>query len=423
MRLNTIINSLKTNTKVRQVLALFSVSIIGIPIGIITSIVITRYLGPQGFGDYKFILSVFNFAIIIFTFGFYQSGNRALVLNNDRQKAREYYGAEFILTIGIFLIMSLFLVLYALFDKNIQEKQLDKLLLYIIPFGWVFLLLRYYEVLFQADNKIRLLSQVRLYPKIGFLIVAILIYFLFNDINKLRIGLVLALYILVETIVYVCVLFKIKLSFKNLKKRIFEIYIYNKSFGFNVYIGSVAALGFGQLTEILISYFGVDNSGVGFYSLALTFTLPLSLIPNTIATTHYKDFSSAKQIPKKLLYITIGLSLFSIIALWIIVPPFITYFYGEEFLSVVKLNFIVSFGVIAHGFGDFYNRYLGSNGQGKYLRNSSIIVGVVIMILNIAFIPNYGEYGASFARLFSGIIYMLIMIFYYVRYLKLNKNS
>jgi O-antigen/teichoic acid export membrane protein len=240
--------------------------------------------------------------------------------------------------------------------------------------------------------------------------------------HQFRVELVLALYILVETIVYVCVLFRIKLSFKNLKKRIFEIYIYNKSFGFNVYIGSVVALGFGQLTGILISYFGIDNSGVGFYSLALTFTLPLSLIPNTIATTHYKDFSSAKQIPKKLLYITIGLSLFSIIALWIIVPPFITYFYGEEFLSVVKLNFIVSFGVIAHGFGDFYNRFLGANGQGRSLRNSSFFVGGSMLLFNLIFIPKWGEYGAAFAKLITGLVYITTIILYYYRYIRNNKK-
>jgi len=31
----------------------------------------------------------------------------------------------------------------------------------------------------------------------------------------------------------------------------------------------------------------------------------------------------------------------------------------------------MSFGVAAHGFADFFNRYLGANGQGKFLRNSA----------------------------------------------------
>jgi len=118
------------------------------------------------------------------------------------------------------------------------------------------------------------------------------------------------------------------------------------------------------------------------------------------------------------LFITIGLSLVSLILLWLLVPPFVTYLYGKEFKSVILLNFIVSFGVIAHGFGDFFNRFLGANGQGKILRNSAFIVGGCAMFLNILLIPKWGEDGAAYARLVSGGIYLLIMLFYYLQFIK-----
>lgn len=409
---------LKNNPRAKQVLGLFSVNIIGIPIGIVTSIVITKYLGAQGFGDYKFIISIFNLAIIIFSFGFFQAGNRALVLNNDKQKAKEYYGAELLLTVGIFIVMSGFLVLYALIDNNIHDKNLDRFLLFVIPFGWIFLLASYFETLFQADNRIRMLGEFRLYPKIGFLVSAIILYLVFMNTETNKLAIVYGLYLLTEVIVYIIILRKLDVSFNNMKMRLNEIWNYNKTFGFNVYIGSLFAVGFSQLTEILISYFGVDNSGVGFYSLAITFTMPLTFIPNTIATTHYKDFSTSSKIPKKLLIITLALSVGALIVLWLIVPPFVKYFYGKEFNSVVLLNFIVSAGVIAHGFGDFYNRYLGANGQGKALRNSSFLVGGSMMLFNLLFIPKWGETGAAYARLITGFVYLIIIIFYYLRYIK-----
>ena len=405
------IRSLSKNTRARQVMGLFSVNIIGIPIGIITSIVITRYLGAQGFGDYRFIQSIFNFA-----FGFYQAGNRALVLNSNKQRAKEYYGAELIITGGIFILMSVFLVLYVLTDKNIHDKGLNSFLLFVIPFGWVFLLNQYFETLFQADNQIRKLGEVRLYPKIGFLIAALLIYFVFMQVETDRLAVIYGLYLLTEAVVYIIVILRLKVSFRNFKDRFQEIWHHNKTFGFNVYLGSIFAVGFAQLTEILISYFGMDNSGVGFYSLAVTFTMPLSFIPNTIATTHYKDFSTSDKVSKKLLLITLGLSTAALIGLWILVPPFVTYFYGKEFESVILLNFIVSFGVVAYGFGDFFNRYLGANGQGTALRNSAFIVGLVMMALNLLLIPTYGETGAAYARLISGFVYLIIMLLFYLRY-------
>jgi O-antigen/teichoic acid export membrane protein len=84
----------KSNPRIKQVIGLFSVNMIGIPVGIITSIVITKYLGLQGYGDFRFIHSIFGIAVIFFSFGFFQAGNRALVLNNNKQKAKEYYDAE-----------------------------------------------------------------------------------------------------------------------------------------------------------------------------------------------------------------------------------------------------------------------------------------------------------------------------------------
>lgn len=412
------IQQYRNNLKIRQVLYLFSVNLIGIPIGIVTSVVITRYLGPKGYGDYQFINNIFSFAIVIFTFGFFQAGNRALVLNNDSQKAKEYYGAELLITGGMFIIMSFFLVLYALLDTNIHEKQLDRFILYIIPFGWIYLLVPFFETLFQADNRISLLAATRFYPKIGFLITALLIYFFFMDKNFNKLGVVWLFYLATQIIVYFYVLYKLQVSFKNLRIRLIEIWNYNKSFGFNVYLGSLFALGFIQLTGILISYFGIDNSGVGFYSLALTFSMPLTFIPNTIATTHYKDFASLKQIPHKLFTITIISSIGALFALWILVNPFVRFFYGEEFSSVIRLTFLVSIGIVAHGLADFFNRYLGAQGKGVMLRNSSFIIGISILVMNLVFIPLWNETGAAIARLIGGFIYLGNMVYFYKKYIK-----
>ncbi|MDD2549470.1 MAG: oligosaccharide flippase family protein [Bacteroidales bacterium] len=402
------------NQKVKQVALLYGVNLIGIPLGIVTSIIITRYLGAEVYGDYKFLNSIFSLAILIFSFGIFQAGNRALVLNDDKETAREYYGAELILVVVLFLIMSVFLLAYGLFDSNLNEKGLSSFFIKLIPFGWIFILVRYFEVLFQADNRIKLLALTRFWPKVGFLVAALAIYFLFLDYSGNRLALIWFLFLFTQAVVFVNVIWKIKPSFKNLKKRVKEIWGYNKSFGLQVYFGSLMAVGFAQLTGILISYFGMDNTGVGYYSLALTFAAPLALIPNVIATTHYKDFSTKKRIPTKLFIITLGLSLAALIALWLIISPFIRYFYGVEFEPVIRLNLIVSTGVALHGLADFINRFLGAHGQGKALRNASFFVGISLMTLNLILIPKFGATGAAFTKFASGIIYILIIYLYYL---------
>ena len=295
---NTLIQRYKNNQRLRQVLSLYTVNIIGIPLSIISSMIITRYLGPLAYGDFKFLQNFFALAVVVFNFGFFQAGNRALVLNNNLQKAREYYGAELVILGILFILMSVAVLLYAFFDPNIKEKGIQGIFLFYIPFSWVFLLVSYFEVLFQADNRIELLAKSRLFPRLGFFAAVLIVYFFLFNKDGNRLFILSIFYLFTNIVVYLYIISKIQVSFKNLRERIKEIVHYNKTFGFNVYVGSLSSTGFSQLTSVLISYFATNNSGVGFFSLALTIVAPLGLIPNVVATTHYKDFSTRTIIPK-----------------------------------------------------------------------------------------------------------------------------
>lgn len=216
--------NLKKSRKFKQVLLLYLVNVVGIPIGIITSIVLTRFLGPQGYGDFLFINNIFSFSIIIFTFGLFQAGNRALVLNNDTHKAREYYGTEIVVLIGIFIVMGIALYVYGIFDNNLSDKGLQNLFFALIPFSWIILLLRYFETLFQADNRIKELAATRFLPKVGFLITAGIIYFGFSSYVGNRLVIVWIFRLLSFFVVYIIVIKRIRISFNNLNKRLREIW-------------------------------------------------------------------------------------------------------------------------------------------------------------------------------------------------------
>lgn len=401
------------NQKVRQVAMLFSVSLASMPIGIVTSVVLSRFLGPNLYGDYNFLDNLFNLATIIFTLGFFYAANRALVTNHDRKNASEYFGATLVVLILLFFIMSLALGIYVLVDPNLKQKHLDYIMLLSIPFGWVYLATNYFETLFQADNRIKLLAIGRLAPKLAFLISAAVIYYFFASTSHNKLQLAWGLYILAQAVAAIFVFSRIGMSFKYLKSNIRKIWDYNKTYGFHVYTGSVFSTGVGMLTGVLIGYFGKTNSGVGFYSLAVSLGGPMQLIPNTIATTNFKEFSMATSIPKKLTKITLLFTCSSLLLLWAIVPFFVNFFYSSKFEPVIYLTFIVSTGMAFYGMADYYNRFLGAHGYGKSLRNNSFIVGSVILIFNLSLIPIYGAYGAAITRLLGGICYLVCMLYYY----------
>ena len=406
---------LSTSKNIRQIASLLSVNIIGLPLGLVTNIIVTRYLGPELFGDYKFICSIFNFAALFATLGLFQSGNRAIVLSNNRIKIQEFYGALLIILAILFVIMAVGLRIFVHFDENLYNKGVASLFTIIIPLGFITLWGQLYETVLPADNQIGLLARIRLYPKIINLVMATLFYLLSSTLQWNKLIAILLLYNGSQLIVYIYVTYKLNPVFKRYNRCIKEILHFNKKFGFNVYLGSICAVGFGYLTEILISYFGMDNVNVGYYSLAVTLTSPLAFIPSTIATTNYKSFAISKSISKKLLLITLSISAISVLVLWILIPPFIQYCYGEAFLPVVRINFFICIAVFLHGIADFYNRFIQSHGCGTILRNVSIIVGIFTLLSNVLLIPTYGVYGATYSRIISGGIYLIIIYYYYRR--------
>lgn len=413
------VNRMYTNyPRLKQVSSLFAVNIVMIPLSIVSNIFITRFLGAELYGDFKFLSYIFGTAIVFFNFGLFYAGNRTIVLNSDKEKNREYYGTMLILTGAIFMTMCLFLIAYAFIDKNIVEKGLRSMFLMLIPFSWIFLMTTYFETLFQADNRISLLAKSRLYPKVIFLIVTIGALLILSNYSGDRLKVIWVLFIAAHICGFGYIIYKVKPAFTNIRQRTKEVFHFNKTYGFNVYIGTLFNVATLSVSGMLISYFGATNAGVGFFGLALTIAEPLNVIPNVIATTHYKEFASKKSIERRLTMITVGISTSALLLCWLLVGPFINIFYGKEFSPVIFLTFIVSSGVIFQGMGDYFNRFLGAHGQGKALRNSAMIVGIVIVVCSFTLIPLFGQNGAAITRILSGITYLSCMYWFYRKLVK-----
>jgi O-antigen/teichoic acid export membrane protein len=403
----------KNSNNVRAVLYLMGSNILSLPLILISNVILGRFLGASGFGDYTFLISLLTVFVTVFTFGFYQAGGRAVVLSSSRTRIKQFYGAELLITFFLALTMSVVMGLYFYFDGNIKQKNLDGYLWVLVIFSWTFFLRRGFNVLFQSSKNIELLSLSKVLQPAIFLIVTLLIYFYgFFDANLMTA--VLALF-LTHSVSVLFIIYKLNVSFKSVWKRVSEIWLYNKTFGIHLYIGGVLPLAFASLSGILISYNSDDNSGVGFYALAFSLASVITLIPNTIATVFYKEFSKQKQISLSLILVTILVTLVALVFLVALISPFIRFAYGEEFLTVIDLVLIMVAGLFAHGMGDFFNKFLGANGYGRMLRNGAIFTGIVLFFSSITLIPIFKEYGAAYSALLAGFSYFISMSYYYVK--------
>ena len=411
---------LANKKKIKQVSLLYSASIANIFLGIGTSIIVTRNLGPEAYGDYNLLLYIFTFLVSIVNFGFFISASRLLVFSYSSIRSRKIYGASLILTFAIFVIMVIGLSFYAKFDENLHLKGLTKIFVLLIPFSFIFPLRACLDQLLRGNNLIKDLSVFRFGPKAVYLVL-LLLFLSFSFINLKT---VLISYYLGFLIIFLLIIIKIKPIFKSTRYRLNELYLMNKRYGFHVYTGALFGYGLGRVTGLLLSYFGADNVDVGFFSLALMICTPLSFIPRVVGTTFFKSFAYIKSLPRQLTIVTIFVSFTALMLMIIFIKPVILFLYSEYYIRVVPIAVLVAIGVMFYGFGDYFNYFLRAHGKGKSLRNSAILSGISLLIANVLLIPKYGALGAGAAKIFGGFVYVLTLIIYYKRFIAIKmKNS
>jgi O-antigen/teichoic acid export membrane protein len=185
----------------------------------------------------------------------------------------------------------------------------------------------------------------------------------------------------------------------------------------HIYIGAITGVASSQLGSISIGYF-MNNIQVGYFSLAITASMPLTLIPSTVGTTFFREFAKTNKISKKIFLTTLLVSLSSLTLFLIFIKPLISLLYSDEFLPVVDLAYYISIGAMFHGLGDFFNRFLSAQGKGVYLKRVNIFLGVFNLLGYILFVYIWSLQGAVYTRLISGILYFLLMLVFYSLHLK-----
>lgn len=403
--------------QVRQTLLLFMTSGLGMVSMLCINYFLAKLLTREQFGNYSLLINIFMFAQTLFNFGIFQSLSRLIALSDIEKTKREYYGIGIIFVFLLYSIMSMCLVVYAFTSSNINNNGMVSTLLIAIPFGWIYLFTNFNELLLQGSNRIGLLSNSRLVPRLVFVAILAVIFYLnyAPTLNNIVI-----LYFTSYLVSYIYIIYSIKPLFKETKSRFREVFNANKKFGFNIYIGALVAVGMSSLSGILISHFGVNNISVGYFTIACQLCAPLAVIPNVMATVYFKKFANSSKIDKRLILMMFIISIISLFVIFVLAEPVVNLIYGPSYYDAINLIRLSAIGFLLYGVGDFFNRFLLANGKGKELRNTSFYVGTTLLIANLILIKYYAAEGAAVAKIIAGIIYSLVILYYYNLTVKQN---
>ena len=399
-------------SKIKQVSFLYSSTILNIFIGIAVSVFNARILGPEQYGKFKFLQGIFSFAVTFLTAGVFVTGGRLLALTRERTKQREIIAALSLLVVMISILLMIVVLLFSFYENSIFGYDLGFIIRCLTPFLFLFPLRLCLDRVLIGLNSIYALSLLRITPQFLYLLIA----FTFSMSWKIDLLRALVFQFFSSCLVLSGTLVFLKARFKNIDFHLHELFRRNKNHGLQVYFGSLFSIAGAQLTGILIGYY-LDAESVGYYSLAIMVATPLSMIPNAVATCFYREFCHSVCLPKKITAITCVISIFILTFFLVFIKYIVLFLYSEKYMVTIDLAYIISFGCIFYGLGDYINKFIGSHGKGIYTRNCAFIVGMVNIIGSVFLIKFFGIKGAAVTKLVSGVVYFIIIVFYYKKLL------
>ncbi len=396
----------------RQTFILYASTLLGVAFGVVASVINTKFMSPTDYGDVRYVQNILQFASSLLLFGYFLSGSRLLALSDNEDESRKIRGCMVLILAATAIIM--FLITAGCAVAHYNRPIIAKLFVVSLPVCIYPILLNYINTTAQGDNHIGRLSAARLVPSLLYIPLAYLIYSVYGATSTRMILIQWGLY----TIVLLALTISTKPIFKDIKRIFHNLSAENRDYGFQLYIGSLVMVATNYLAGISLGVFNSDNTEVGFYTLALTVTGPLAMLPSIIGTTYFKEFAKLDKIPSSVMRNTLIITTISCVLFILLIKQFVVLLYTEEYATVGVYASWLSVGYCIHGFGDMLNRYLGSHGQGRDIRNASIANGVVKVFGYTLFVYLWNTPGALFTTILCDFIYTAMILWYYVKFVK-----
>ena len=385
----------------------------------LVSILNTRNLAPSEYGDVRYVNNIIQMLSGIFLFGYFVTGSRLLAIAKNKEEAAQIKGG-LVTILGLTVaLMMVCMMACGIIHHYILHRDFAWLFYTAIPVCGSVLLLNYMNTSAQGDNSIYSIAAARLLPSAFYLGIAYYVYAHFGASNWLM----LVLQNGIAMIVLGAIIWYNKPSFKNLRQSFKALQKENKSYGLQVYYGSIANVSVQYIAGITLGMFATDNANVGFYSLALTVTGPLALLPSIIGTTYFKRFAHESNISRRILLSTFSLALISLIGFVLLIYPVVGFLYDERYSDVALFACILSIGFTFHGLGDVFNRFLGAHGQGTSLRNGAFISGAIALVGYTIGVYYFGIWGAIFTKISASLTYFASMVVFYFCFVRNKSNA
>jgi len=397
----------------RKVVATFATRVFQVGLGLVTGVIVTRTLGPEGRGLYATAVTIGAIGVQFGNLGLHSSNTYYVAQNRDRLHA--LLGNSLVVSLGLgglgITLAWIFFTLWPQFAPLHGTLLLFALLW--IPFGLAYLLL---QNLLLGTQQIGLYNRVELITRLlSFaLIVGIILARAITPINmflaSLATMLVGLLWVGSKLLVGGSRSTPSDRSRMTFSRELFQSGL---RYGFKAYLAAFFAYMVLRVDLLMVKQMlGVEQ--VGYYSVATNTADLVLMLPTVIGTLLFPKLSAMSDARQKWRFtrqaaLGVGLlaTLLAIVA-GLLAQPALTILYGKQFLPTLPAFLWLMPAIVAISVNSIFMNYFGSLGMPLITVYSPGIAALINILLNLWLLPRFGIVGASLS---SVVAYSLMLIF------------
>jgi O-antigen/teichoic acid export membrane protein len=191
------------------------------------------------------------------------------------------------------------------------------------------------------------------------------------------------------------------------------------SYGLKCFLSNILWVTSLRVDVFFVNYF-LKPGAVGIYMTGVTYTELIRMVPTAISGPLFPRVSSLppEEADKFAPFVTRSLTLILIPACFIfyfLAPVIIPFFYGKAFIPSVKVVGFLLPGIILWSYMSQFNAYVVGKGYPQVGLYGAIISSLLTFVLDITLIPKMGIAGAAIASSIAYASNFLVHLYYFCR--------
>ena len=172
-----------------------------------------------------------------------------------------------------------------------------------------------------------------------------------------------------------------------------------------------------RIDVLMLNAFQVTDAEIGFYSLGVSLSEYLWIIPDAFREVLFSRTAKDDSIGDITMSMKMNLYIMMVLILCVVLlgKPLIALVYGADFLPAYGVTCILIFGVVSMSYFKIIGTLLLAQGK-KMVYLGMLTVSVIVnMIANCFFIPWLGKSGAALASVLSYTVAGLVFLIYFMK--------